>query len=56
MWDSDAFAAFDKVKPQTIIALRNELANDGLIYAKNIRPIFQESLGEAISFFESWNE
>ena len=38
------------------MSIRNELANDGIVYARNIKPIFQESLGEAVSFFDSWNE
>ena len=39
-----------------ILAIRNELANDGLIYINYIRPIFSESVTEAILFFKSWRE
>jgi len=56
MWDASQFKAFDGVPPAAIIAIRNELANDGILYTKNVKPIFQESLGEAVSFFDSWNE
>ena len=30
--------------------------NDGIIYGKNVRAIFEEALNDAYQFFESWNE
>jgi len=31
-------------KPETIIGVKNELTNDGIIYAKYVQPIFVETL------------
>ena len=54
LWDDTKFAAFPNIKPDEIISIRNELTNDGLIYFKHVKPIFQETLSGAISFFDSW--
>ena len=32
------------------------MSNDGFVYISHIKPIFSESVQEAIAFFESWNE
>jgi len=55
MWNAGQFQAFDNVDPALIIGIRNELANDGLIYVNNVKPIFTETLGNSISFFDSWS-
>ena len=54
-WDEKKFRALGAQKPKVLIRIRNELSNDGLIYSKNIGPIFQETLSEAIGFFKTWN-
>ena len=46
---------FPNIEPAAIIAIRNELLNDGLIYINRVQPIFKETLANAISFFDSWN-
>lgn len=37
-----------------IIEIRNEFANDALIYVNNVKPIFTETVGNSISFFDTW--
>ena len=32
------------------------MSNDGFIYINHIKPIFAESVQEAIAFFESWTD
>ena len=53
--DSSGMKAWN-CNPMDVIRIRNELSNDGIIYTKHIKPIFQETLSEAVSFFESWND
>ena len=58
-YDTTSFQYFGEdstISLESTIAIRNELANDGLIYATKVKPIFTEAIGNSISFFESWGE
>ena len=55
-WKSDEFKAFSNIQPENVIAVRNEVVNDGLIYLKHIKPIFTESMSKVITFFETYDE
>jgi len=37
-----------------IIGVKKELTNDGLLYCKHVRPIFEEALSNVTSFADSW--
>ena len=50
------FEKFDKANLSEVLKIRNELSNDGLIYVNHIKPIFAESVTDAIAFFESWHD
>ena len=52
--NTDTFKSFKGVKPASMLAIRNELANDGLVYVNNVKPIFTETIGNSISFFDTW--
>jgi len=54
LWNNEDFRAFGNINVNEIIGIRNELANDGVIYLKHVKPIFQETLSTATSFFDSW--
>ena len=56
MCDIQQFEEFKYGKIDEIQAIRNELANDGLIYINYVRPIFKEAVEEAIVFFDSWGQ
>jgi len=55
-WKSGEFKAFSNIQPENVIAVRNEVVNDGLIYLKHIKPIFTESMSKVITFFETYDE
>ena len=52
--NADTFKTFKGVRPESILSIRNELANDGLVYVNNVKPIFTETIGNSISFFDAW--
>ena len=55
-WKESKFKVIENTKAETFIIIRNQLANDGIIYAKNVRHIFEDSLNDACEFFETWEE
>jgi len=52
----ESFEKYDKANFNEVVKIRNELSNDGFIYVNHIKPIFSESVTDAIAFFESWHE
>ena len=47
---------FNDAPLEILVAIRNELSNDGLLYVKHVKPIFQETLSSSISFFSDWQK
>ena len=53
--DPGQLSSLGGIEPATLIAIRNELLNDGLIYVKHVQPVLKETLADAISFVDAWN-
>ena len=55
-WDIKEFNSFSNIKPDNVLAVRDEVINDGLIYLKHIKPIFIDSMSQVMKFFDTWDE
>ena len=38
------------------MGIKNELVNDAVVYVKYVKPIFQESVMDSVSFFGGWDK